>query len=189
MGTALRVSNDFETLLDAMRTAAGALRDADVPFALAGSVAVYARGGADTTHDIDFLVKPEDADRALAVLTERGFRPEKPPEGWLYKAYDSNDVMVDLIFSPAGGTVDDELLARAEPVEVHAIVVPALTVTDILTLKLLALKEHNLDLGPVLEVARSVREQIDWEGLRRRTADSPYAQGFFAVATELGLEE
>ena len=187
MGTALRMSADFETMLVAMRDAAAALRDAEIPFALAGSVAIYARGGADTRHDVDFLVKPEDAERALEVLEERGFRSEKPPEGWLYKAFDTNGVMVDLIFRPATGDVDDELLARAEPVEVYAIVVPALPVTDILTGKLLALREHNLDLGPCLEIARSLREQIDWDKLRSRTEHSPYAQAFFAVVDGLNL--
>src|SRR5579864_9603014 len=139
MGTALRVSSDFETMLEAMRSAAAVLRDAEIPFALAGSVAIYARGGADTRHDVDFLVKPEDAERALEALAERGFRPERPPEGWLYKAYDPNGVMIDLIFEPVSGEVDDELLAQAESVEVHAITVPALPVTNILAGKLLAL--------------------------------------------------
>ena len=187
MGRAVRVSSDFETMLEAMRNAAAALRDEGIRFALAGSVAIYARGGADTRHDVDFLVKPEDAERALDALTERGFRPERPPEGWLYKAFDPQGVMIDLIFRPASGEVDDELLARAEPVEVYAIVVPALPVTEILAGKLLALKEHSLDLGPALEIARSLREQIDWDQLRARTAESPYAQAFFTVVDALGL--
>ena len=184
----MRVATDFETMLEAMRSAAALLRDAGIPFALAGSVAVYARGGADTNHDVDFLIKPEDADRALEALADGGFRPERPPEGWLYKAFDTKGVMVDLIFRPAAGAVNDELLGRAETVEVHAIQVPALSVTEILAGKLLALREHHLDIGPVLEVARSVREQIDWDELRSRTADSPNAKAFFAVAEELGLD-
>src|SRR5581483_2386062 len=187
-GRPVHVVDDFETMLEAMRNAAAALRDAGIPFALAGSVAIYARGGADTRHDVDFLVRPQDAERALDVLTQRGFRPERPPEGWLYKAYDPNGIMIDLIFGPVSGTVDDELLARAEPVEVHAITVPALPVTDILAGKLLALREHYLDLAPALEIARSVREQIDWPELRRRTNGSPYAKAFFAVVEELGLD-
>jgi len=182
------VVDDFETMLEAMRTAAAALRDAQIPFALGGSVAVYARGGADTRHDVDFFVKPEDAERALDALEERGFERERPPEGWLYKAYDPNGVMIDLIFEPVSGEVDDELLAQAEPVEVHAITVPALPVTNILAGKLLALREHYLDLAPALEIARSVREQIDWPELRRRTNGSPYAKAFFAVVEELGLD-
>jgi predicted nucleotidyltransferase len=186
-GTALRVSNDFETLLVAMRKAAGALRDAQIPFALAGSVAVYAYGGPDTDHDVDFLVKPEDADHALTVLGEAGFRVDKPAEGWLYKALDTTGAMIDIIFEPATGPVSDELLDRAELVEVYAIHVPVLPPTDVLASKLLALREHNLDFAPMLEIARSLREQIDWDELRRRTDESPYAKPFFTLVEELGL--
>ena len=84
--------------------------------------------------------------------------------------------------------MNDELLGRAEPVEVYAISVPALPVTDVLAGKLLALREHDLDLGPALEIARSLREQIDWDELRERTNGSPYAKGFFTIAEELGLD-
>jgi hypothetical protein len=181
------MSSDFETLLASMRLAAAALRDAGITYALAGSVAVYARGGADTDHDVDFLLKPADADRGLAALAGAGFRTEKPPEGWLYKAYGESGELVDLIFRPASGEVDDALLARAEHIEVFAIHMPVLTVTDVLATKLLALKEHELDLAPMLDIARSLRDQIDWDELRRLTASSPYAKAFFALTDELGL--
>jgi hypothetical protein len=184
---ALHVSSDFETLLIAMRKAAGALRDAEIPFALAGSVAVYAHGGPDTDHDVDFLVKPEDADRALEALGEAGFRIQKPAEGWLYKALDSKGATIDVIFEPTTGPVTDDLLARAEMVEVYAIHVPVLSPTDVLTSKLLALREHNLDYAPMLEIARSLREQIDWAELRRRTDESAYAKPFFTLVEQLGL--
>ena len=187
MGMALRVASDFETLLEAMRKAAGALRDAEIPFALAGSVAVYAYGGPDTDHDVDFLVKPEDADRALEAIGGAGFRIHKPAEGWLYKALDPRGAQIDVIFEPTTGPVTDELLSRAEVVEVYAIHVPVLPPTDVLTSKLLALREHNLDFGPMLEIARSLREQIDWQELRRRTDESPYAKPFFTLVEELGL--
>src|SRR5207248_5476812 len=158
-----------------MRKAAGALRDAQIPFALAGSVAVYAHGGPDTDHDVDFLVKPADADRALDALDAAGFHVDKPAEGWLYKAVDPNGAAIDIIFEPTTGPVSDELLSRAEVVEVYAIHVPVLSPTDVLASKLLALGEHNLDYAPMLEIARSLREQIDWEELRSRTSESPYA--------------
>jgi hypothetical protein len=60
-------------------------------------------------------------------------------------------------------------------------------VDDLLTSKLLALTEHHLDYGPVLEIARALREQIDWAELRRRTGHSPFARAFFVLACELGL--
>ena len=181
------MSSDFQTLLLGMREAAGALRDAEIPFALGGSMAVYAYGGADTDHDVDFLIRPQDAERALDELARAGFRVEKPPEGWLYKAYDQSGALIDLIFNPTTGPVSDELLARAEEVEVYAIRVPVISPTDVLASKLLALREHNLDFAPMLEIARSLREQIRWDELRRRTSESPYAKPFFTLVEELGL--
>jgi hypothetical protein len=59
--------------------------------------------------------------------------------------------------------------------------------TDVLASKLLALREHNLDFAPMLEIARSLREQIDWDDLRRRTNGSPYAAPFFTLVEGLGL--
>ena len=56
--------------------------------------------GTDTLKTLDLMVKPEDAGEALNVLVRHGMRPERPPEGWLYKAWDENGVMVDLIFRP-----------------------------------------------------------------------------------------
>ena len=38
-------------------------------------------------------------------------RPERPPEEWLFKAW-NNDVMIDLIFHPAGLDMTDEVFER-----------------------------------------------------------------------------
>src|SRR5439155_3016522 len=76
------------TLLDALKRAAAVLRDNDIDFALAGGFAVYARGGPETDHDVDFVLRREDAERALNLLVEAGFQTERPPEGWLYKVRD-----------------------------------------------------------------------------------------------------
>jgi predicted nucleotidyltransferase len=177
--------NDFAELIETMKKSAAALRDAGVPFVLAGGLAAWARGGPASEHDVDFLVKPSDAERALQVLVDAGLRPERPPEDWLLKAYDG-DVLVDLIFEPSGGTVTDEVIERAEETEVMAMRVRVASVEEVLVMKLLALSEQALDYGSVLEIARALREQIDWEDVRERTAESPFAQGFFAIAE--GLE-
>ncbi|MGZ4257353.1 MAG: nucleotidyltransferase [Gaiellaceae bacterium] len=174
----------FEHLLDTLKRASGALREAEVPFVLGGGVAVWARGGPETDHDLDFFVKPDDAERALEVLAAEGFRPEKPPEGWLYKAWDG-DVLVDLIFDPSGVTIDDEFIANAPMTEVHAVRMRVLRPEDVLVTKLLAMREHSIDYESVLEIARAVREQIDWDEVRRRTDDWPYAKAFFTLVDEL----
>jgi hypothetical protein len=178
-------------LLDAMKRAAAALRDHEIPFALAGSFAAYARGGPESTHDVDFVLLPDDANRALDVLAEEGFRAEKPPEGWLYKVFDEQDSMIDLIFSPngAGPELVQEILDRAEVIEVYAIKLKVMSATDVLASKLLALREHYVDYEPPLEVARALREQIDWDVLADRTKGSPYAEAFFTLARGLGLTQ
>jgi hypothetical protein len=178
----------FDKILDTLKKSTWALREAEIPFALAGGIASWARGGPPREHDIDFFVKPSDADRALSALADAGFRPEKPPEGWLYKAFDG-DVMVDLIFEPAGGPVTDEELERAEEMEVQATRMKVLAPTDVLVTKLLALKEHEVDYDSVLELSRALREQLDWEDVRRRTEHSPYAKAFFTLVEELGVLE
>src|SRR5215213_6428677 len=174
----------FEELLDTLKHAAAALREANVPFVLGGGLAIWARGGPETEHDLDFLVKPEDAERALEALAEDGFRPEKPPEGWLYKAW-KGDAMLDLIFSPSGITVDDEFLDRAQELEVQAVRLRVMRPEDVLVTKLLAMREHEVDYESVLEISRAVREQIDWDEVRARTKDSPYAKAFLTLVEEL----
>jgi hypothetical protein len=176
----------FDKILDTLKTATAALRDAQIPFALAGGIASWARGGPPREHDLDFFIRPEDADRSLSALVDAGMRPEKPPEGWLYKAYDG-DVMIDLIFEPTSGPVTDEELERAEEMEVQATRMRVLAVTDILATKLLALQEHEVDYDSVLEISRALREQVDWDDLRARTEHSPYAKAFFTLVEELGV--
>ena len=176
----------FDKILGTLKRATASLRDAQIPFALAGGIASWARGGPPREHDLDFFVRPEDADRALSELVDVGMRPEKPPEGWLYKAYD-DDVMIDLIFEPASGPVSDEELGRAEEMEVQATRMRVLAVTDILATKLLALQEHEVDYDSVLEISRALREQVDWDDLRARTEHSPYAKAFFTLVEELGV--
>jgi putative nucleotidyltransferase-like protein len=179
---------DFDRLLSAMKHGAAALRDAQVPFALAGGLAVYARGGPPTEHDVDFLVREQDAESAVRALENGGFRAEHPPEGWLYKAFEESGEMIDLIFAPNNKPeVVAGMLERAGEVEVYAITMPVMTVTDVLATKLLALKEHEVDYDSALEIARTCREQIDWEALREQTEESPYAKAFFTLVDELEL--
>jgi len=178
----------FDDLLRAMRAAAAVLRDNEIDVALAGGFAVYARGGPPTEHDVDFIIKAEDAERAIDLLGQAGFRAERPPEGWLFKVYGENDAMLDLIFAPnSKPEVVPDILARSDELEIYAITMNVMSVTDVLATKLLTLKEHELDYESVLEITRSCREQIDWALLREQTAESPYAKAFFTLAEELGL--
>ena len=177
---------DFERLLAAMKKAGGALNDAGIPFVLGGGLACWARGAPKTEHDVDFLLKPEDAQHAQQALAAAGMRPEKPPEGWLLKAYDG-DVLVDLIFDPQGGPIDDRTFERADELEVHAMKMKVAALEDVLVQKILALSEQQPDYSSVLELARSLREQVNWDEVRERTRESPFANAYFTLLEDLEI--
>lgn len=176
----------LESLGQTLRIAAATLRDAPVQFALAGSVAAWARGGPPPGSDLDLMVHPRDAEAALQALAEAGMRPERPPEEWLFKAW-HGDVMIDLIFHPSGLELDEEVFARADMISVLAVAMPVMAIEDVLVTKLFALDEHALDYGPLVAIARGLREQIDWPWLRARTDRWPYARAFFTLVTDLGV--
>jgi hypothetical protein len=177
-----------EQLLKAMTRAAAALRDADIPYLLAGSFAVWARGGPAHETDLDFAVKPGDVERAVDALEDSGMSERPTPEEWLRKVCDG-DVQIDLIFSPAGLEIDDDALARGDDIEVNGMTFRVMAVDDVMTTKLFAFKEHYLDYESTLESARMLREQIDWDLLRVRCIDYAYAKPFFTLVEELGVIE
>jgi hypothetical protein len=183
-----RPPDEFPELIATMKRAAAALRDRDVPVLLGGGMAAWARGGPPTEHDVDFYVRPEDAERGLEALIAVGMKPERPPEGWLLKAWDG-DQLVDLVFEPSGGPIGDSHFERAEQLEVMAQSLSVASLDDVVVTKLLSLREQELDYQPVLEIARSLREQIDWDDVRERTSASPFAQAFFTLVEALGIVE
>lgn len=178
--------NEFEAFEATLKRSIAAFRDADVPALLGGSLAIWARGGPETRHDLDFMIKPSDAERALEALAAIGMRPERPPEGWLFKAWDG-DVLVDLIFGPKGLEMTDEVIERGDEIDVLSIRTRVMALEDVFSTKLLALDEHRLDYSGLLLMARALREQVDWEALRRRTDGDAFAHAFFVLCEDLGI--
>jgi hypothetical protein len=176
----------FADLEATLKKAACALRGAGIPFLLGGSLASWARGGPESRHDLDLMLREADAGRALAALEEAGMRPEHPPEEWLVKAWDG-DVLVDLIFWPKGLPIDDAVLARGETMSVLAMDMQVMAIEDVLITKLMALNEHALRYEGLLEIARALREQVDWPHVRAATAESPFARAFFVLLEGLAI--
>lgn len=190
LGSVLKEIMDLEQppepILETVRIAVAAMRDAGVEFMLAGSFAAWARGGPLPQKDLDLMVKPADAERALGALAGAGMRTERPPEEWLFKAW-HGDVMVDVIFHPSGLEITDEVLARADTISVLAISTPVMALEDMLATKLLSFDEHSLDYRGLLAIVRALREQINWEALAARTVASPFAKAFFTLVHELEI--
>jgi hypothetical protein len=175
----------FADIEHALKRAAAALSQAGVPFLLGGSLASWARGGPETRHDLDLMIKPEDVDRALEAVAEAGMRPERPPEQWLVKAWDG-DTLIDLIYCPKGLPLDDDVFARGEQLSVLGMEIRVMALEDVMATKLMALTEHSLRYEGLLQIARALREQIDWPAVRARTESSPFARAFFTLLE--GLE-
>jgi hypothetical protein len=180
------LAEDKQPLIATLKKVAYQLKQLDVPFVLAGSFAVYARGGQPVDHDVDFLIKAEDAERILAALVDAGFRAEVPPEGWLVKVYE-DDRLIDLIFSPVQQPVTDETLADADMLPVNAVHMPVLSATRLMIHKMLTWTTHHCDFSRGLPMARSLREQIDWTRVHRETAHSPFARAFMVLLDGLDV--
>jgi hypothetical protein len=175
-----------EGLATTLKRVASVLKQAEIPFALGGSFAVYAHGGHSSDHDVDFLIREQDKERALEELAAVGFEVEQPPEDWLVKVFDEGR-MVDLIYRPVETQVTDATLADTVIRPVEAIAMPVVSATQLMVHKLLSYTQHYCDFATGLPVARSLREQIDWERVRRETTQSPYAEAFLVLLDRLDV--
>jgi hypothetical protein len=185
MASSSTADQAFEAIERSLKKAVAAFERAQITYLLGGGLAAWARGGTESYKDLDLMVRPGDAERALEALAAEGMRTERPAEQWLLKAWDG-EVLIDLIHHPEGIEIDEAVIARGDQINVFGVEVQVMALEDVLTTKLLALGEHDLDYERLVQIARSLREQIDWEALRRRTEHSPYASAFFTLAE--GLE-
>lgn len=173
-------------LLETLKRAAAILRRAGIPFALAGGGAAYARGAAPPVKDVDFVLLESDVGKAAAAMDAGGMQVENPPEDWLIKAYDGDQV-IDLIFRLADRPVTRELLDRADELEVAAAHMPVLDATDLVIAWLRVFSEHQADFAATLTCVRPLREQVDWARVQAQTGDSPFAHAFLVLLARLGV--
>lgn len=176
-----------DDLRDALKRAASALRAQGPDFALAGSYALWVFGGPEPVHDVDFVVAEPDTEMAAATLAEAGFRIERTPEDWLFKACVGDDFVIDILHRLNGVPVDKDSILAADEYDVLAIRMRVLAPTDVLREKLNALNEHHCDFAALLPGVRAVREQVDWRRIRADTADNPFAAAFLVLADRLEL--
>jgi Uncharacterised nucleotidyltransferase len=173
-------------LREALKRAASSLKADGLPFALGGGYGLWVHGAPEPFHDVDFVVPEDDAEAAAHALAAAGFRLERPPEDWLFKAY-LDDALVDVLHRLQGRVVTRELTDRAEEFEVLGMRFPVLPPTDIMAAKLGSLSEHYCDFASLLPVVRAIREQLDWARLRSEAADQPFAEAFVFLADRLAI--
>jgi hypothetical protein len=178
-----------QAILQATKHVAGRLKSGGHSFALVGSVAAYAHGvPASLQHDADFCIMRQDAEAVIQTLESNGIEIGIPPEDWLIKAWSHNEE-IDLIFELARRPVTRELLERAEILPVDSVHMPVLSATDLMGSQLDAFSEHHCDFGAVLPIAKTLREKIDWDSLRRRHQQSPMPDAFLYLLERLNVIE
>ena len=177
---------DRETVRDLLKRTAVALKQADVPFALCGGYAAWVRGAPEPDHDADFLVPATEAERATAALAEAGLPVVQPAEDWLVKVV-TETAFIDVLWRTCGFPVESDLIDRADVLPVLSVHMPVLAPTDIIVTKLMALDEHYCDYARLLPVARALREQVDWERVRREVDENDFAAVFLILLDRLGI--
>jgi hypothetical protein len=176
-------------LRDALKHAASALKAHGPEFALAGSYALWVYGGPEPSHDVDFVVAEEDAEAAALTLEKAGFRIDRTPEDWLFKACVEQEFVIDVLHRLNGTPVVADIIASAEELDVLAIRMRVLPPTHVLTEKLNSLNEHHCDFTAMLPAVRAVRERVDWGRLRAQTAKNDFAVAFLVLADRLGIAD
>jgi hypothetical protein len=173
-------------LREALKLVAVMLKETGVPFALAGSYGLWARGGPEPDHDVDFMIAEEDAARVQDVLADSGLEVVQPPEDWLFKVF-VDEAMVDVIFRVRNEPIRRSRFDDADDIEVESVRMPVLSATVLMTDKLGSLEEHACDFTAVLPVARAVREQVDWRAVADGTDENPFARAFLGLLAALDV--
>jgi predicted nucleotidyltransferase len=166
----------FDAIATALGDATRALEAGELPYLLIGGMASALLGRRRCSSDVDLLVMPEHALRALALLEADGFTTEQTNPHWLFKAF-RDDVLVDILFKSKGDIyLDEEMLARSGRVDFQGIAVRVIAPEDLLVIKAVAhdeesprhwhdalallASEHDLDWGYILRRARKGRRRV-----------------------------
>ncbi|MBC7978931.1 MAG: nucleotidyl transferase AbiEii/AbiGii toxin family protein [Armatimonadetes bacterium] len=162
-------SDDVMRLVDA-------LERADVSWCAIGGVAVnHWAAEPMVTQDVDFVVRAEDIEKAIAILAEAGFTYEQFK--WSVNFKGKSQVSVQL-------STEEVYLAfpeRAVPADVHGILLRVAALEDTLTGKILAWQDLNRrqskrakDFADIVRLVES--HPFLWSGLPeelRKAVDSP----------------
>jgi hypothetical protein len=181
------VDVDLGAVTRVLGCAVVAVESAGIPYVLLGGLASAVLGRARHSTDVDLLVKPEDADAALAALAGAGFVIERTNPHWLYKGF-LDGVLVDVLFKAKGDIyLDEEMLARATMQVFRGQTVRVIPPEDLIVIKAIVHDEetprHWYDALGILAAAA-----IEWDYLLRRACKSPTrVMSLLLYAQSIGL--
>lgn len=159
----------FEIFAEATRVLDGE----NIPYVVFGGVAVWGYGQRRPTKDIDLLLCPADAERALDALAAHGFETSRLDPKWLYKAA-RNGASVDLIFEVAGGYMPcDSVLARSRRMEVQGVSMNIIGPEDLILIKMAVIQpDRCADWFDSIAVIKGTGGRLDWDYLIDRSGSN-----------------
>jgi predicted nucleotidyltransferase len=166
-----RADVDEDVLLEVLGEAVKAIEDAGIPYVFIGGLASVLLGPPSSTNDIDFFVRPEDAEKVLKVLEDHGFATKVHDASWLMKAL-KDSVLVDVIFRSTGDIfLDDEMLARATVGEFKRQRLRIVSPEDLMVMKALAHQRDTHYWYDALDLL--AHSEMDWDYVLRRARHGP----------------
>jgi putative nucleotidyltransferase-like protein len=157
-----------EAFRSVLRDAVEAVERSGLPFLVLGGIASALVGRPRWTHDVDLLVLPDDALRALQALRQAGFETEETDPVWIYKGF-KRGVLVDVIFMVMGGIyLDQEMLTHAIIREYEGLPLRIPCAEDQVVIKAIVHKEetsrHWFDALGII-----ARSELDWDYVLHRS--------------------
>lgn len=161
-----------EVFVRVLAAAVRAMEDGQIPYLVIGGVGSAALGRPRWTHDVDFLVSPQNGERALEALAGAGFVTERTNEHWIYKAT-ADDITIDLIFRLVGDIyLDDEMLAHARRASFLGVDLTVAGAEDQIVIKAIANDEQSSrHWNDALALISS--GDVDWDYLIQRASKGP----------------
>jgi predicted nucleotidyltransferase len=163
-GTVREMSSRTDAFVGLLDEALSALREERIRALVIGGVAtaILAREPAEwRPRDLELFLLPDQAERAAMLLSEHGFAPGEPQEGWLHSV-ERDGIAVRLHYRQPGDLyVDEDMIARAVDADFGGVPTPLMSPEDLVVLKVLLHGEDRpsewWDALALLE-----RPELDW---------------------------
>lgn len=170
----LSTADDEDTWFSVLDECTGILADEGIPYLAIGSIATCVLGYQEACSDIDLLVAPADAERALKALDKAGYDVEQTDGRWLFKAV-KDRVLVDIIFRVGHDneiTPDDETFRRGKLSQLNGRDVRVVAPEDFLVMQAISSKQAAPEYW-YKGLKAAAAEGLDWDYVVKRAEILP----------------
>jgi hypothetical protein len=173
---------DWDSLIpaeqwDVYRCALDRANAQGLQYALGGGLAVgLYTGRPRNTKDLDIYIRPGDAKRVIAMMTECGlsdyFDTKPYDRTWIYRGY-RDDTIVDAIWAMANkrAFVDDTWLTTGPMIQIFDRQIRVMPIEELIWSKLYVLQRDRCDWPDVLNLINSAGPHLNWPHLLERVAE------------------